>query len=153
MRKFAFALVLAGLLLGLNPASYGQGGVGELTGVVYDATGAVVGDAKVKLENPGTGFQREMPSTNAGVYRFSALTVVGTYTLSVEHSGFRKSQVTGIVISVGSTSTVDVHLELGVATEAITVEAGAELVNPSESQISQVIDQTVWQNLPLEILN
>ncbi len=153
MRKFAFALVLAGLLLGLNPASYGQGGVGELTGVVYDATGAVVGDAKVKLENPGTGFQREMPSTNAGVYRFSALTVVGTYTLSVEHSGFRKSQVTGIVISVGSTSTVDVHLELGVATEAITVEAGAELVNPSESQISQVIDQTVWQNLPLEIRN
>src|SRR6266436_4341918 len=75
MRKFAFALVLAGLLLGLNPASYGQGGVGELTGVVYDATGAVVGDAKVKLENPGTGFQREMPSTNAGVYRFSVLIV------------------------------------------------------------------------------
>jgi Carboxypeptidase regulatory-like domain/TonB dependent receptor len=153
MRKFAFALVLAGLLLSFSSASYGQGGVGELTGVVYDATGAVVGGAKVRLENPGTGFQREMPSTNAGVYRFSALTVVGTYTLSVEHSGFRKSQVTGIVVSVGTTTTVDVHLELGVATEAITVEAGAELVNPSESQISQVIDRTVWQNLPLEIRN
>jgi len=124
-----------------------------LTGVVYDATGAVVGDAKVKLENPGTGFQREMASTNAGVYRYSALTVVGTYTLTVEHSGFRKSQITGIVISVGSTTTVDVHLELGVATEAITVEAGAELITPSESQISELIDRRVWQNLPLEIRN
>lgn len=153
MRKFAFIFVLVGLLFGFSGVSYGQGGVGDLTGVISDPTGSVVGGAKVKLENPATGFVREMESTSGGIYRFSALPVVGKYTLTVEHAGFRGAKVDGVVISVGSTVTVDVKLEVGVITESVTVEAGAELVNPSESQVSQLIDRTVWQNLPLEIRN
>jgi Carboxypeptidase regulatory-like domain/TonB dependent receptor len=154
MRKFAFALtVLASLYLGFCTVSYGQGGVGELTGVIYDPTGSVVEGATVKLQNASTGFEREMDSTSAGIYRFSALSVVGKYTLTVEHAGFRAAKVDGVVISVGSTVTVDVRLEVGVISESVTVEAGSELVNPSESQISQLIDRTVWQNLPLEIRN
>jgi Carboxypeptidase regulatory-like domain/TonB dependent receptor len=154
MRKFVFALtILASLLFAFCTVSYGQGGVGEVTGVIYDPSGAAVGGAKVKLQNASIGFEREMDSTSAGIYRFSALPVVGKYTLSVEHAGFHAAKVDGIVISVGSTVTVDVRLEVGAISESVTVEAGAELVNPSESQISQLIDRTVWQNLPLEIRN
>jgi hypothetical protein len=144
---------LVALLGVFTPAALSQGGTGELTGVVYDPAGATVSDAKVTLTNAGTGFDRDMQTGAGGVYRFTALPVVGTYALTVEHGGFRKAQVSGIVISVGTAVTVDVHLELGTATEAITVEAGAELVTPSESEISQLIDRRVWQNLPLEVRN
>jgi len=153
MRKLIFASILACLVLGVSTASYGQGGVGDLTGVIYDVTGSVVEGAKVKLQNSSTGFERAVDSTSAGLYRFSALSVVGTYTLTVEHAGFRKAQVGNIAVSVGTTVTVDVHLEVGGVAETVIVEAGAELVTPSESQISELIDRTVWQNLPLEIRN
>ena len=148
----ASLLLAAAMFLGQRTA-HAQGGVGELTGVVSDPAGATVSGAKIKLTNASTGFEREMETGVGGVYRFTALTVVGTYTLTAEHAGFRKSQVSGIAISVGTVATVDVHLELGTATESITVEAGSELVTPSESQISELIDRTVWQNLPLEIRN
>ena len=156
--QFRSIVLMALLFLGATVfvwqgSTYAQGGVGELTGVVYDPAGATVGDAKITLTNAGTGFERSMTTGTGGVYRFTALPVVGTYALTVEHGGFRKSQVSGIVISVGTIATVDVHLELGGATESITVEAGAELVTPSESQISELIDRTVWQNLPLEVRN
>jgi Carboxypeptidase regulatory-like domain/TonB dependent receptor len=144
----AFSLVSVGV-----PPANAQGGTGEITGTVYDPAGATVSDAKVTLTNAGTGFSREMTTAAGGVFRFTALPVVGGYALTVEHAGFRKAKASDIVISVGTTATVDVRLEVGAITESVTVEAGAELVTPSESQISQLIDRTVWQNLPLEIRN
>ena len=156
--RFSLGLFVASLAVLLsslvvqNPV-YGQGGTGELTGTVYDPASATVSDAKVTLTNAGTGFSREMTTGAGGVYRFTALTVVGAYTLTVEHAGFRKANISDIIISVGTTNTVDVRLEVGVISDSVTVEAGAELVTPSESQVSQLIDRTVWQNLPLEIRN
>lgn len=153
MRKLFLASTVVLLVLGVNSASYAQGGVGELTGIVYDQSGAVVTRAKVTLDNSTTGFERVMETTSAGVFRFPALPVADGYSLSVEHSGFRVEKISRIAISVGTTMTIDVHLAVGVQSESVTVEAGAELVNTSESQVSQLIDRTVWQNLPLEIRN
>src|ERR1700682_5366939 len=153
MRKIAFSLLFFVLSLGMASASFAQGGAGELTGVIFDQVGGVIVGAKVSLSNAANGFERSMESTSCGVYRFTALPVVGSYVLTVQQSGFRTAKISGIVVSVGITNTVDVHLELGVQAETVTVGAGAELVNTSESQISEVIDRTVWQNLPLEIRN
>ncbi len=156
--RFSFSLLVSMLavlsltLVGQQPA-YGQGGTGELTGTVSDASGATIADAKVSLTNAGTGFSREMTTASGGVYRFTALPVVETYTLTVAHTGFRTAKIADIAISVGTTATVDVRLEVGALSDTVTVDAGAELVSPSESQMSQLIDRTVWQNLPLEIRN
>ena len=89
MRKLFLASTVVLLVLGANSASYAQGGVGELTGIVYDQSGAVVTRAKVTLDNSTTGFERVMETTSAGVFRFPALPVADGYSLSVEHSGFR----------------------------------------------------------------
>jgi hypothetical protein len=144
--------ILSLILVGQRPA-YAQGGTGELTGTVSDPSGATISGAQVSLTNAGTGFSREMTTTAGGVYRFTALPVVGAYALKVEHDGFRSAKIADIVVSVGTTATVDVRLEVGAISDSVTVEAGSELVTPSESQISQLIDRTVWQNLPLEIRN
>src|SRR5215472_14406361 len=101
------SLLLATVMFLGQPTTHAQGGVGELTGVVYDPAGATVSGAKIKLTNASTGFEREIETEAGGVYRFTALTVVGTYTLTAEHDGFRKSQVSAIVVSVGTVVTND----------------------------------------------
>src|SRR6185503_19986751 len=65
-------------------------------------------------------------------------------------SGFRSVRIDKIVISVASTTTQDVKLELGSSSEQVTVEAGTQTIQTSESAISQLIDRRVWESMPLE---
>jgi hypothetical protein len=130
-----------------------QGGAGDLTGVVYDQTGAVVPKAKVTLSNQATGFARTVETSDSGVYRFVALPVVGTYKLKVEAGGFKTFEIPNVAISVGRVTTEDINLEVGSASATVTVEAGTELVQTSDSQLSGLIDQRAWQSLPLEARN
>lgn len=153
MRKLFLLSLFVVLFLGVNAPCFAQGGTGELMGAIYDPSGAVIVGAKVALTNTATGAVREAVSGSAGLYRFTALPVVGTYTLAVDHEGFHHFEVSGIVVSVGLTVTQDVHMELGVATQTVTVEAGTVLVNTAESQVSELVDSRVWKNMPLEVRN
>jgi hypothetical protein len=137
------------LFYGTN--AFGQGGTGGLTGIVFDPSEAVVAGAKVSLTNSATGVVRSTETTNAGVYRFAALPVVGTYTLTVEVQGFKKAVIANIIITVGATVTQDIHLELGPAVQTVEVSAEAPLVQPTESAISTLVDRRLWENLPLEV--
>jgi hypothetical protein len=128
---------------------WAQGGTGELSGVVTDPSGAVVPNAQITLSNNATGDKRTTVSTGAGIYRFSALPV-GTYTLEAAPTGFKSTKVTNVVVSVGTVTSRDLHLELGSTSEQVTVEAGAQLVQTTESSISQLIDRRVWEKMPLE---
>jgi len=145
---FSFVILLSGLLMCSTASA--QGGSGELTGVIMDPAGAVVPNVGVTLKNPSTGDERHTQSTEAGIYRFPNLPIVGTYSLRVEAKGFKVFQAADIVVTVGRTSTLDVHLELGATTEVVQVEVGVQMVQPTESQVSELLDQKVWQSLPLE---
>src|SRR5437667_726523 len=147
-----FVLVL-GVLALLTTIVWAQAGTGELTGLVADPSGAVVANAQVTLTNSATGDKRTTVTTPAGVYRFSALPIVGTYTLEIAPKGFKAVKIANIVISVGTTVTQDVKLELGTGSEQVTVEAGAEVVQTTESSLSQLVDRNIWQNMPLQVRN
>jgi hypothetical protein len=122
-----------------------------LTGIVFDPSGAVVAGAKVQLTNAATGVTSSALTSTAGVYRFPALPVVGTYTLKVEVAGFRTAVIAKIVISTGTSVTQDVHLELGATTQVVEVSATPQLVQPTESAISTLVDMHIWENMPLEV--
>jgi len=148
----AVALVLA-LMLMFSVGAWAQAGTGEITGVVSDPTGAVVPKVQVKLINPATGVERTTETSAAGIYRFAALPVVGTYTIQIDHAGFKSVTVKEIAISVGSTFNQDVKLQLGTSSEVVDVVSGAQLVQTAESQVSSLVDQRVWQSMPLEVRN
>jgi Carboxypeptidase regulatory-like domain len=128
-------------------------GTGEITGLVTDQTGAVVSGVKVTLTNSATGEKRTTFATSSGDYRFPGLPVVGTYTIEIASKGFKSTRIEGVVVSVGTTVTKDVKLEIGAASEQVTVEAGAEAVQTTESSVSQLVDRNIWQNMPLEVRN
>ncbi len=147
------ALLILSLGLVLVAGAYAQGGAGDLSGVVYDQTGAVVPKAKVTLTNDATGVVRTTETSDDGIYRFVALPIVGTYKLKVEAQGFKVFELAKIVISVARVTTEDIKLEVGAASAVVNVEAGAELVQTSESQLSELVDRRVWQSLPLNVRN
>jgi hypothetical protein len=147
MPRYLLVLTVLALFAG---TLWAQGGTGELAGVMTDPTGAVVANAPITLTNTATGEQRHTVTTAAGTYRFPALPVVGTYTLQASPKGFKTAKVANIVISVGVGTNQDIHLELGSTSEQVTVEAGAQTVQTTESSLSDLVDRRVWQQMPLE---
>jgi hypothetical protein len=140
------------LVLCFGIAAFAQG-AGDLTGVISDSTGAVVQKVAVTLTNDATGVVRTTETTAAGVYRFTALPIVGTYSLKVEAKGFRAVTIKNLVVSVGTTITQDITLQVGATGETVSVEAGAQLVQTTESSVSTLVDQRIWQQMPLEVRN
>jgi hypothetical protein len=147
MTRFLLVFTVLGLLAG---TMWAQGGTGELTGLVTDPTGAVIANAQVTLTNSATGDKRTTVTTAAGIYRFVALPVVGTYTLETSPKGFKGAKIANVLVSVGTVVNQDVKLELGASTEEVTVEAGVQQVQTTESSISDLVDRRVWQQMPLE---
>ena len=150
LRGIRMHVLLAFAVLGLYVGAFAQGGTGELTGLITDPTGAVIAAAPVKLTNSATGEERTTTTTAAGTYRFPALAVVGTYTLTISPNGFKSAIVKDIIMTVGTIVSRDVKLEVGQTTEQVTVEAGAQLVQTEDSSLSQNVDRQVWTNMPLE---
>src|SRR5664279_2913080 len=128
--------LLAFVVLGLCAGAFAQG-AGELTGLVTDSTGAVVSGVQVKLSNSATGEVRTTVTTPSGNYSFPALPIVGAYTLEISAKGFKSTRVQNVVVSVGTITSRDLKLEVGVATEQVTVEAGAQIIQTEDAALSQ----------------
>ncbi|HET6979257.1 MAG TPA: carboxypeptidase-like regulatory domain-containing protein [Pyrinomonadaceae bacterium] len=148
MRKL-FILAFA-LVLGLAAKQVYAQGNATLTGSVTDPAGATVAGATVKATNIGTNIAYDTQTTDAGLYRFPTLPV-GVYKINVEATGFKSTQVDNVTLTVAQTVTQDVKLEVGVATETVTVQSGGEqLAQPNESSVSTLLNRNVWESFPLE---
>jgi hypothetical protein len=120
---------------------------GAVHGTVYDASRAVIANAKVTLTNPSTGFRREMTTTGDGGYDFEAVSP-GEYTLVAEAQGFAVTTVKGIVVNVGASLPLDVNMPLKSSQESVTVNANIEAVDTSTAGISQLLNSRNLENLP-----
>jgi Carboxypeptidase regulatory-like domain len=152
-RSSLSALLVAFIVVAFCIVTLAQGGAGELSGLVTDSTGAVVAGIQVKLTNTATGEVRTTVTTAAGLYTFPSLPIVGTYTLEAGSKGFKLTRVQNIIVSVGTVTSRDVRLEIGAATEQVTVEAGQQLVQTEDAAVSQLIDRRIWEQMPLEARN
>ncbi len=136
------------LLLGtLSSVVQAQRFDGTLRGDVSDESGAVVPDAKITLTNQDTGVSQTTTTTSAGSYIFPNL-LAGTYTLSVERDGFQKYQRQGIQVNSNQTIDANVRLSVGATTTTIEVSAGADLVQTSNSTLTNTFDTRLVTDLP-----
>jgi hypothetical protein len=140
------------LLASMASALWAQGGVGELSGLIVDPSGAVVSNASVTLSNGATGETRAATTSSSGIYRFVALPV-GSYTLRIAGKGFKRYEAANVVVTVAVVTTQNASLEVGTEAETVTVEAGAQMVQTEDSSTSQLIDRRVWEQMPLEARN
>jgi len=114
--------------------------------LVNDQTGAVIRDAKVSIVNTATGDSRETVSGDDGLATFAALSLTGTYKVTVSREGFGNEEREGLTLRSGETATLKVTLQAGSQNAEVTVYGTTEGVR-AEPQIglplpSQQIDET-----------
>src|SRR5438093_6772198 len=119
----------------------------EITGIVTDASGAAVPDAKVSIINQDTGAKIVVGTNSAGNYSTPPI-LLGTYTIEVEKEGFKHATPPVIMLSGAQSFRQDVKLELGSVTQSVEVEGGAEQINPGNATVSHTVGETYYRDLP-----
>src|ERR1700730_11539953 len=125
-------LILSLLLFACN--AFAQGDRGTITGTISDPAGAVVANAAIQARHVETATLYDGASTNTGNYTLAQLPV-GTYEVSVAVPGFKKFVRSGLTVQVAATVRVDIVLEVGSATESVTVEADAALLETENGDV------------------
>lgn len=147
-RVSSIALFLAAMLcLTLSPA-FAQSDAGTITGIVKDASGAVVATAQVTITNESTRFERRVQTNESGFFVAPNLPP-GQYTVSVEMAGFKKFTTTGLRLETASQASVNVELQVGQVTESVEVVASAAQLNTESAAVGKTVEQAQIQNLTL----
>ena len=121
---------------------------GQILGQVTDPSGAVVPQAQVELRDPTTGAVRTTATDAAGQYVFAQVTP-GTYSVTVTGSGFAKSVIQPVRVTVGNTSTINVSLQVGSTGQVVEVQStpGADL-QTFDATVGNTIGGNELLNLP-----
>lgn len=145
----AFALTMMVIALSGNRACAQVDISSSLTGTVTDQSGAVVPNATVIVHNVQTGVESRVVSNAFGGYQFVSLQA-GTYTVTFTADGFRKFVATDVVLHAGGVATLPAKLELGVATQTVTVSGSSAMVDTETANNLTTIDPTLIDAIPVE---
>ena len=121
---------------------------GRIAGNISDPSGAAIGGAKVVATNINTGLARNVTSASDGGYVLPLLPV-GFYNVDVEVQGFERYEQRGIEVKADQSSTVPVTMTIGSATQSVTVQSNAEMVQTQSGALSQVVSRQNIVELPL----
>jgi len=147
--SFRGILVLTLTLIFAVANAWGQTGTTSLRGVVTDKSGAAVVGATVTLDNAAQGLHRDMKTNAAGEYEFTSVPP-GTYSLTVEMSGFRKWEQKSIQLLVNLPSTQNVTLDIGATSETVEVSAATVTLNTTDASIGNAFSENQIKELPME---
>ena len=125
-------------LLASAPVVLAQSDRGTITGTVADPAGAVVANAPIEAKNTGTGAVFQGASSETGNYTLAQLPV-GTYEISVAVAGFKKYVRQNLTVETAQTLRVDIALEVGSASESVTVSEQSSLLKTESGEMSHTI--------------
>ncbi|HET7221524.1 MAG TPA: carboxypeptidase regulatory-like domain-containing protein [Vicinamibacterales bacterium] len=127
-------------LLSLRAGVAAQNITGQIDGRVTDASGGVLPGVTVTVLNENTGFTVTRVTDASGVFTFTNLPV-GSYTVTAELQGFRKTQRTGFALTADGRVSADFALGVGELTESVEVTAVmGETVNRTSGEVARTID-------------
>jgi hypothetical protein len=107
--------------------AFGQSSAAQITGVVADASGAILPGVDVSVTQTETGLKRSTITSDTGMYVLPNLPV-GPYRLEATLPGFRTYARTGLVLQVGSNGVFNVSMEVGQLTETIDAKGAPSTV-------------------------
>ena len=139
---------LLAFLLGCATAAFAQSDRGTITGTISDPAGAVVASAAIEARNTETGATYPVASSATGNYTIAQLPY-GNYEITVTVPGFKKLVRSGLVVQAAQTLRVDMTLEVGNATESVTIAAEAPLLKTESGELSNTIATQTMDTLPL----
>lgn len=121
---------------------------GTILGTVTDTSGAVVPGANVTIVNQETASTLTAKTTADGRFEFTPLQI-GTYSVVVEASSFKKATIQSVKLNIQQQALVNIALQPGAVTENVEVTEAPELMQTQSSSVGQVIEQKAIEDLPL----
>jgi len=144
-----FLLVLCfSLYVGLPSSAWAQKDTGSIVGTVKDPSGAVLPNAQVTLKDTERGTTFVTHTNESGEFVASTLKI-GRYTVTVEHSGFKKAVSVPVDLDVQQRIAVNITLQVGQVIESVQVTGATPLLETETSELGQVVDAKQVHNLPL----
>jgi len=145
LRLFCFAVMFALV----RQVALAQGAAtGDLHVSVKDPKGNAVTNATVTVRDVAKGLERAGSSDGQGGYSVRQL-APGTYSVTVDASGFTKAEATGVAITVGEMADLPVALTVAGGKEVVEVNAQADIVETSRSSTTDTIGERSIDNLPI----
>lgn len=120
---------------------------GSITGVITDQTGAAIAGAIVKVRNLGTASDREIVTTDQGIFRIAGLPI-GIYSVRVDKSGFQPKAIEKLEVNVGTDSYANFSLAAADIQEVVTVSDVGALLEATQSQVVKTVDNRKIMELP-----
>lgn len=149
MPKFRHLLFVTIVILMTTVGSViAQTSTSRILGRVVDGKQASIAGASVTVTHEATGVTQTQTTTDSGVFAFDSLPV-GTYTVTVEQSGFKKYQITGNHLEVNTPLNVEVVMEIGQLSEVVTVQGGMDQLQTANATLGNVVEQKAIETLPL----
>jgi hypothetical protein len=121
---------------------------GAIGGVVQNPNKEVVAGASVTAKNTGTNKEDTATTDDSGRFKIANLSP-GTYSVTVDSSGFSKATAESVVVEVGRETSLEVGLQVGQVTGVVDVTAEAPVINTTQQDFSSNINQTSISELPI----
>jgi hypothetical protein len=121
---------------------------GTITGTVSDPAGAVIPAAAIEAKSVATGAVYQTASSTTGNYTIAQLPA-GTYQMSITVPGFKKFIRTGLVVEVAGTLRIDASLEVGAASESVTVTEVVAQLKTEGGEVSHNVSTDTLNSLPI----
>ncbi len=144
----SLSLRLCVFIVAVASLGLGQVGNGTITGTITDPANAVVPNATVEARNLETGVVSSTVSTGGGVYTIPDLPI-GTYSITAKVQGFKTYTHTNLSLAALQTMKEDIALQVGVASDTVTVSAEASMLKTESGEMSHNITISQLDDLPL----
>ena len=142
-------ITLCMLVLGCASSAMAQVNTATLSGTVTDPQGLAVKGAKVTVTNAGTDAERTVISDDNGRYKMVGVPP-GKYKMTIDGgASFGEYEVESVVVTVGEDAILDARLVLKGVSQTITVTTETAAIETTKTEVSQTIDQTKINNLPI----
>jgi hypothetical protein len=138
----SFAAVF--LVAGVNA----QDATGRIVGNVTDPSGASVAGAKITVQNANTGSIEEAESDKDGFYQILSLPI-GTYTVTVESTGFRKQVFERQTLQINQSLRLDAKLAIGQTSETVEVTDQVANIETINQTVGATVTGPAIQQAPL----
>src|SRR5579883_694647 len=123
------------------------GATAQLSGELADPSGRPVSNQSITVRKQESGQVRSTVTSEAGRYEVLDLTP-GSYEISAAASGFAPLRVP-VELTVNQQAIVNLHFELSERREQTTVTATADVIEPTRTELSQVIQSREIDQLPI----
>ena len=146
--RFDVAVIFCSLLFLTGLPIFAQSPTATVNGQVRDTTGAVVRDAEVQLVNELTNMRYPAKTNGEGIYSIVSIPP-GPYRIQVSKPGFKTIIQSNITLNVLDAQAINFEVHVGAASEIVTVEGGAPLVDTESPAVSTAVDRHFAENLPM----